>query len=643
LGRQESGSSKVIEPVPYACLSGLYRLKKHPNGCVTRLGLWLFVALCVSLPELAATGSPGQQSVTENAALAQAHEALRRGDWESAIRLLSDWLQKHPQDVAARLNLALAYQSSGDVGRAEITFQSVLKDDPRNVDALTDLGSIFEQQGRLEEAEPLLARAVKLQPASAATHLEWASVLARLHRYGEAAAALAGVPTPAPRLQRIAYERLKASVDLGMGDAKAAAHEMERALELAPGDKNLQLATGMAECEAGAWTAAIAHLAPAFAGNHDPSSGLALLQAELATHADHTSTLKELASLDLPPAERLSFQVRLGETLSHAALHAEAVQAFQKAIENGPERADLYFDLALAQFEAGQMDAALGSAQHSRTLGDSANLESLIGDIEEAQGDSLDAVHSYQAAVALAPDQEQYRLVLGLELLRHGTFEAALTVFQQTVNLFPKSTRARVAVGLTYYFLEQYPEAVKVLLEASQMSPKSELAFDYLGEIQLQQPGTPDPAAVREICLYADSHPDGAEGLAYCGALELRIEHDRGGAAPSSGTLERLQRAARLIPDNATARCGLGQALEWSQQWREAETQMQACIRLRPDSVEAHYRMANIARHLGETERAQEEMRLHDEAQQRMVEANAMRDRTLQKFLYTMAGSSSKN
>ena len=603
------------------------------------------MALCVSvlLPSPAASGSHGQANVTEDAVPAQAHEALRRGQWEAAIRLLSDWLQKHPHDVAARLDLALAYQSSGDVGRAEIGFQSILKDDPRNADALAGLASLLEQQGRLEEAELLLARAAKLQPASAATHLEWASILARLHRYQEAAVALAGVPAPAPTRQRIAYERLKASVDMGTGDAKAAARDMERALELAPDDRNLQLATGMAECEAGTWAAAIAHLAPAFAATHDPSGGLALLRAELAAHADHTLTLKELASLDLPPGESLSFQVRLAETLSHAELHAEAVQVFQRAIENGPERADLYFDLALAQFEAKQTEAALRSAQHSKALGDSANLESLIGDIQEARGNSLDAVHSYQAAVALAPDQEQYRLVLGLELLRHGTFEAALTVFQRAVNLFPKSSRARVALGLTYYFLEQYPEAVKELLEASQMDPKSELAIDYLGEIQLQQPGSPEPVALREICRYADSHPDKAEGLAYCGALELRVEHDQGATAPSTGTLDRLQKAARLMAANATARCGLGQALEWNQQWREAETQMEACIRLRPDSVEAHYRMANIARHLGDTERAQEEIRLHDEAQQRMVEANALRDRTLQKFLYTMTGSSSKD
>ncbi|HTG59791.1 MAG TPA: hypothetical protein VMG63_10335, partial [Terriglobia bacterium] len=70
-------------------------MKKHAKGCVARLGRWLFVGLCVSVlfPTQAASESQGQQNVTEDAVLAQAHEAFRRRQWEIAIRLLSDRLQ----------------------------------------------------------------------------------------------------------------------------------------------------------------------------------------------------------------------------------------------------------------------------------------------------------------------------------------------------------------------------------------------------------------------------------------------------------------------------------------------------------------------------------------------------------------------
>jgi LmbE family N-acetylglucosaminyl deacetylase len=61
----------------------------------------------------------------------------------------------------------------------------------------------------------------------------------------------------------------------------------------------------------------------------------------------------------------------------------------------------------------------------------------LLADIQEKLGQPLDAVRSYQSAVTLDPGEESYRLALGLELLRHQTFEAAVVVFEQSAGLFP--------------------------------------------------------------------------------------------------------------------------------------------------------------------------------------------------------------
>lgn len=607
--------------------------------------LRLFVVLALTAGVVNAQAQPPNSDgeVAGRAVIAEADQALHRGDARGAIRSLTGWLAQHPHDTEVRIALGAVFQSMGELGRAETAYQAALNDDPRSAAALTALGSLREQQGHLSEAEKLFARAAKLRPDSQPVRLEWASVLGRLHRYQEAAAALAGVPPPESPAERIAYEQLKASIDLGRGDAKAAARNMERALKLAPGDPQLLLAAGMAENEAGDWREAMAHLRPVFDATLNAAAGLALLRAELAVQADHSYTFKRLEFLDLPPDQREGFYTQLGAMLSAAGFHGECAEVLKKAVENDPGKADLYYDLALAQFRAGQLDGALESAGRSRSLHDGAALEGLIGDIQEARGSSLEAVHSYQAAVALAPDQEQYHLALGFELLRHATFEPALTVFERAAERFPKSSRAQTAVGLTHYFLEQYPEAVRALLEASRIDPKSELAVDYLGEIQLQQPVTPDPAAIDQICRYPRAHPGSGAAEAYCAALRLRVEHDRGAAGPSVDVMQDLRLAARKAPDDATARCSLGQALEWSRQWQEAENEMEACLRLRPDSVEGHYRMANIARHLGQTERAEQEVRLHDKVQQSLVDANAERDRTIQKFLYTMAGSSSKD
>jgi tetratricopeptide (TPR) repeat protein len=599
----------------------------------------LLVAGALALGIAGAQPSPRPQiDSSGTSSVTVARQALGAGDTGRAIELLQQWLASHPHDVSARATLGDAFRASGDATRAESEYQAVLKERPDSVEALAALGLLFEQSGRSEKAEPLLAQAAKLSHDSAAIRMEWAGVLARLHRYAEAAAALRGLPAPKAVPGHIAYLRLKASVDAGNGDARAAAGDMEQAVSLAPKDQDLILATGIAETAAQDWTKAIQHLTTVFATTHDLRAGLALLEAQVATRASYGSTLAALRASGLPPKQDAQLRARVGEILSQAGFHQEAVQEFQGAVQDAPDDPDLYFDLALGQLRSEQLDAALENAKRAKAIRDSAATESLLGEIFEKRGDSLEAVHSYQAAVELDPYGEQNRLALGLELLQHKTFEPALVVFQQASQLFPRSKRVQVALGLTYYFLERYAEAAHTFLAAAASDPSPALIYGYLGEIQLQQPVTPDPAAIQSLCRYAEAHTSDSKAVAYCGALLLRTERDCGDTAPSARAINLLRDSARTDPKDTVAQCELGKALEWTQQWQGARSAMEACVRLAPDSAEAHYRLASIYRHLGETELAQKQISLHDEATRRVVESNAHRDSTLKEFLYSIKG-----
>jgi hypothetical protein len=57
---------------------------------------------------------------------------------------------------------------------------------------------------------------------------------------------------------------------------------------------------------------------------------------------------------------------------------------------------------------------------------------------------------------------------------------------------------------------------------------------------------------------------------------------------------------------------------------------------LDPSSGDGHYLLASAYRHLSQPDLAAKELELHHEATKHMVEANALRDSTLKKFLYTM-------
>jgi len=438
-------------------------------------------------------------------------------------------------------------------------------------------------------------------PADALTH---ALQLARVHQYAEAEESVRGVPPPADREQRIAFFRLKAAIASGLGHTGDAAGYLEAACKLAPENVDLRVA-----------------------------SGIARLQAQLENHANPAVTLKSLRTAVLPPERELEIRLRMAEILSDAGRYEEAATDLAVASQLSPDRAEIFFDLALARFRVGQWDAAVASAEQARLIQDSGSLESLLGDIQEQRGDALAAVHSYQAAVALEPSEERHRLALALELLRHQTFDAAIVVLDQSSKLFPESARVKILQGLAYYLVDRSSDAIRALLEASRLNPKDETAARYLGEITLQDTASPDPAAAAQLCKFADQQPKNKTADAFCGGVLLRLARENEEVSRRPEILLRLRHAVRVAPAEAIARCQSGKAFEWAEEWQQARMQMEECVRLDPDSPEGHYRLSRIYRHLGLIGLASQQTLLQQQAAQRQSEESARRANTLTKFL----------
>jgi len=172
------------------------------------------------------------------------------------------------------------------------------------------------------------------------------------------------------------------------------------------------MATAAAETEAKHWERAAKLAGPLFARTHDPALGLMLLEAQLGSGDEIRHTLEQLRTLTLSQEQEVVFRQRLAEVLIAHERFSESADELKRAVELDPSRAEVRFNLALSQFKSGGLDDALATAESMQTTADSAELEDLIGDIQEARGDELSAVRSYQAAIALAPNEEKYRLSL---------------------------------------------------------------------------------------------------------------------------------------------------------------------------------------------------------------------------------------
>ena len=299
---------------------------------------------------------------------------------------------------------------------------------------------------------------------------------------------------------------------------------------------------------------------------------------------------------------------------SNANRHAEAATHLAHAFALAPERLDVLYNLALEQFRAGQLDGALASIAKHRGQQDNADAADLSGDIEEQQHNFLEAVHSYQSAVALAPSEERYRVSLGLELIRHQSFDAALAVFEQGANLFPASARIQIGLGLAQFFLNRFEPSAASFLKAEKLDGGSGIGVRYLGMTQVRIPQGPLPGAVAAVCTRSDANPGDAAANLWCGSMLYRQAYHAGEKAGASRSLNYLRAAQKLQPADAVANCELGRALVWTEAWSAARAPLESCVRLLPDSGEDHYRLGRVYQRLGLDQAAHREAELNRHA-----------------------------
>ena len=569
------------------------------------MGIFFRAAATFLVLSCCALAAAAQSDSKAAAPMAQAQSAIAAGDLQSAVDILNRYLEQNPRSVAA----------------------------------LTLLAEIYQRQGSLGDAEQMLARAVKASKGDPRLRMQSAVVLARLHRFQEAQAAVLGLAPPASGPERIAFHRLKASIAAGLGDSRNTASEMEKALAVKPSDDSLRLATATAEAQASNWRRVADLAAPLFSSSQNTQDGLLLLQAQLALHQEFHPTLQELRATALPPADELQLCQSLSEILISSGEMVSAIEILQHALELDGTRGDLAYNLALAQYKAGRLDDASSNAEKLRVIRDSAELEDLLGDIQEARGDNLAAARAYQAAVALAPGEEKYRLALAVEFMRHSNFDAARVVLTQAAELWPDSWRVQLALGMVEHFAGTDEQAGRILLHAAELAPEPEIALGYLGEIQVEQAAAPSEKAISELCSYADKNQRNGKMQYYCGAALFRRDYTAGKKNDTEEILSRLRTATTLLPSDAAAQCQLGRAFRWLERWQEAQRAFEECVRLDPNSDDGHYRLAQIYQRLGDRQRSEQQMELYRAASQRIADENARRDQTMKTFLLTIRNS----
>lgn len=264
-----------------------------------------------------------------------------------------------------------------------------------------------------------------------------------------------------------------------------------------------------------------------------------------------------------------------------------AAEAFGAALQQKPDDPELRLNCALALNDAGQAAKAAEIIAKLQGADQSAPAQVLWGDIAEKQGAFQQAEQHYARAVELDPS-EANAWAMGVEFLRHWTFDAAIREFEAAASKFPRSVRMRLALGAAYFGNANYDKAIPVFADLLDADKQNGLYAELLGRScnAVMQQAKPRCSS---LLAYAQSHPGDAKASTYAAATILQ----------GQPTDEQLRTARNLLknamaadPKLADAAYQMGVLKQDQSDWPGSISDLEIAVALKPDFAQAHYHLA---------------------------------------------------
>jgi tetratricopeptide (TPR) repeat protein len=334
--------------------------------------------------------------------------------------------------------------------------------------------------------------------------------------------------------------------------------------------------------------------------------------------------------------EPASFEAnyRLGKVLLESGNVREAIPYLERAGKLEPDSYANAYELALANAQAGDYERARDRAKALLVHGDQAELHHLLGDVEEKLGNSLEAVREYQSAAELLPS-EAYLFDWGSELLLHHAPDPAVEVFTKANRLFPRSVRILIGLGAAWFARGSYDQAVQRICEASDLNPNDSNPYVFLGKMQNAEP-TPSKEVVERLHRFVAQQPGNSAANYYyaIGLWKLQQQSQDGAGAAQVEAL--LRNAIRLDPKFAAAHLQLGILHSEQRDYLQAISDYRQAIDADSQMEQAHYRLAQAYRQVGDAAAAEAELRIYDRISKETAQRTERERHEIRQFVYTL-------
>jgi tetratricopeptide (TPR) repeat protein len=263
---------------------------------------------------------------------------------------------------------------------------------------------------------------------------------------------------------------------------------------------------------------------------------------------------------------------------------------------------------------------------------ENADLRFQLAALEEKDGKALVAEKDYQRAAELAPT-EAHLFGWGAELLLHRALEPAIEVFRKGHLRYPQSVRMLLGLGAAEYAQGSREEAAQIFLQASDLDPANPQPYLFVGRLLAT-----DNLALRgwteRLKHFAAVQPQNGEAHYLYGLALMR--QGKGSATEAEA---KLNKAIELDPHLGGAYLQLGILRSERKDFAGAVAALQKAVECMPLPDEAHYRLAEVYRQTGDTEKALQETALYKEISEQKAQQAERERHEIPQFIYTLGGS----
>jgi tetratricopeptide (TPR) repeat protein len=457
----------------------------------------------------------------ENAIGVLAALALRAGDTERAVSLVSDAVERVPDSIDLRRILGSIYLSTGQPGKAEEQMRKIIALEPREMSPRIELARHFAQAHELDAAQQVLEQAVRDFPGNDTAKLTLIEFIntQRSPEQGErilrafisrepdnedlrlalgAARQRAGVPQEAVAIYRevirragtgskglVARDRI-AAIQISAGQYEQAKQLIAAVLEESPRDDDaliMRANIALAQNDPGDAVVdlrSVLHDQPKSAVLHRSLARAYVAKGEPALAEETLRSLLDSGTDDL------GVRIDLSQVLLQTDRPAQAVLLLEETAKRVPQDPQVSMALVRAYLADRNLSQARAAAEGLKArYPDSANGYYLAGLVAHEEKRADDAQKNLERALELEPTSSDALTALTRYSLERGHAAVAITRLQSALEHDPKNVEFMFLLGGAYLEMKDLARATDVLTRAIALSPRSWLAHRDLGQVRV--------------------------------------------------------------------------------------------------------------------------------------------------------------